>query len=161
MARTPQDQEAKLRAIEDRVYASDQKAVERQHTEGKLTARERVEHLLDPGSFVEEFMMAETQVTDFGMAERRQPTDGVVTGYGAIDGRPVYVFAQDRTVLQGAVGQAHAEKIAATIDAACKVGTPVIGLYDSVGARIQEGLDVTKAIGKIFYANSIASGAVP
>src|SRR5438309_2423770 len=156
-----EEMEAKLRGIEERVLASDQKMVERQHTEGKLTARERIERLLDAGSFIEEFMLAETQVTDFGMAERRQPTDGVVTGYGTVDGRPVYVFSQDRTVLQGAVGQAHAEKIAATIDAACKVGAPVVGLFDSVGARIQEGLDVTKAIGKIFYANSIASGVVP
>jgi methylmalonyl-CoA decarboxylase subunit alpha len=161
MAKSRADLEAKLRAMEERVLASDARMVERQHEEGKLTARERVDRLLDPGSFVEEFMMAETQVADFGMAERRLPTDGVVTGYGTIDGRPVYVFAQDRTVLQGAVGQAHAEKIAHTIDGAARVGAPVIGLYDSVGARIQEGLDVTKAIGKIFYSNSVASGVVP
>ncbi len=135
--------------------------VERQHSEGKLTARERIEALFDPGTFVEEFMLAETQVTDFGMAERRQPTDGVVVGTGRIDGRLVYVFAQDRTVLQGAVGQAHAEKIAYAIDTARKIGVPVVGLYDSVGARIQEGLDVTKAIGRIFHANSLASGAIP
>lgn len=153
--------EARLNATEARVLASDARMVERQHAEGKLTARERVARLLDPGSFVEEFMLAETQVTDFGMAERRLPTDGVVTGYGTVNGRPIYVFAQDRTVLQGAVGQAHAEKIAYVIHTACKVGVPVVGLYDSVGARIQEGLDVTKAIGKVFYANSIASGVVP
>src|SRR5205085_2901709 len=99
--------------------------------------------------------------TDFGMAERRQPTDGVVIGSGKIDGRHVYAHAQDRTVLQGAVGQAHGEKIAYAIHTASKLGIPVIGLFDSVGARIQEGLDVTKAIGKIFYANSLASGLVP
>src|SRR5579884_4344989 len=156
-----EEMEAKLRGIEERVFKSDQKMVERQHSEGKLTARERLERLLDPGSFVEEFMLAETQVTDFGMAERRQPTDGVVTGYGTVDGRPVYVFAQDRTVLQGAVGQAHGEKIAYAVETAAKLGVPVVGLFDSVGARIQEGLDVTKAIGKIFYANSVASGLVP
>jgi acetyl-CoA carboxylase carboxyltransferase component len=156
-----EEMEAKLRGIEERVFKSDQKMVERQHNEGKLTARERVERLLDPGSFVEEFMLAETQVTDFGMAERRQPTDGVVTGYGTVDGRPLYVFAQDRTVLQGAVGQAHGEKIAYAIETAAKLGVPVVGLFDSVGARIQEGLDVTKAIGRIFYANSVASGVVP
>src|SRR6266545_8367196 len=161
MAKSRAELEAKLRELEERVLVSDARMVERQHEEGKLTARERIDRLVDPGSFVEEFMMAETQVTDFGMAERRQPTDGVVTGYGTVEGRPVYVFSQDRTVLQGAVGQAHAEKIAYTIETACKVGVPVVGLYDSVGARIQEGLDVTKAIGKIFYANSIASGAVP
>jgi acetyl-CoA carboxylase carboxyltransferase component len=151
----------RLRTLEERVLTSDARMVERQHAEGKLTARERVTRLLDPGSFVEEFMMAETQVTDFGMAERRQPTDGVVTGYGTVNGRPIYVFAQDRTVLQGAVGQAHGEKIAYVIETACKVGVPVVGLYDSVGARIQEGLDATRAIGRIFYANSIASGVVP
>ena len=161
MSTTREEIEAKLRSIEERVLVSDQRMVERQHTEGKLTARERVEKLLDPGSFVEEFMLAETQVTDFGMAERRLPTDGVVMGYGTIDGRTVYVFAQDRTVLQGAVGQAHGEKIAYAIDTASRVGVPLIGLYDSVGARIQEGLDVTRAIGKIFYANSVASGVVP
>jgi acetyl-CoA carboxylase carboxyltransferase component len=161
MGLSRQDLEAKLRTIEERVLASDVRMVERQHTEGKLTARERVARLLDQGSFVEEFMMAETQVTDFGMAERKQPTDGVVTGYGTVNGRPIYVFAQDRTVLQGAVGQAHGEKIAYVIETACKVGVPVVGLYDSVGARIQEGLDATRAIGRIFYANSIASGAIP
>src|SRR6059058_6076814 len=149
MVKSREELEARLHALEERVLTGDQRAVERQHTEGKLTARERIERLLDPGSFVEEFMMAETQVTDFGMAERRQPTDGVVTGYGTVQGRPIYVFAQDRTVLQGAVGQAHAEKIAYAIDTAAKVGVPLVGLYDSVGARIQEGLDVTKAIGKI------------
>ncbi len=156
-----EEMEAKLRSLEERVLASDARMVERQHTEGKLTARERVARLLDPGSFVEEFMMAETQVTDFGMAERRLPTDGVVTGYGTVNGRPIYVFAQDRTVLQGAVGQAHGEKIAYVIETASRVGVPLVGLYDSVGARIQEGLDATRAIGKIFYANSIASGVVP
>src|SRR5437867_1175612 len=156
-----EDLEAKLRGVEERVLAGDARAIERQHSEGKLTARERIARLLDEGSFVEEFMLAETQVTDFGMAERRQPTDGVVTGAGTVNGRPVYVFAQDRTVLQGAVGQAHAEKIAYAIETAQKIGVPVVGLYDSVGARIQEGLDVTKAIGKIFYANSVASGVVP
>src|SRR5581483_4953802 len=153
--------EARLRSIEERVLTSDARMVERQHSEGKLTARERIEALFDPGTFVEEFMLAETQVTDFGMAERRQPTDGVVVGTGRIDGRLVYVFAQDRSVLQGAVGQAHAEKIAYAIDTARKIGVPVVGLYDSVGARIQEGLDVTKAIGRIFHANSLASGAIP
>ena len=156
-----EEMEARLRSLEERVLTSDARMVERQHTEGKLTARERVARLLDRGSFVEEFMMAETQVTDFGMAERRLPTDGVVTGYGTVNGRPIYVFAQDRTVLQGAVGQAHGEKIAYVIETASRVGVPLVGLYDSVGARIQEGLDATRAIGKIFYANSIASGVVP
>ncbi|HEY3117623.1 MAG TPA: carboxyl transferase domain-containing protein, partial [Chloroflexota bacterium] len=161
MAKSKEELETKLRALEAAVLGGEPAAVERQHSEGKLTARERIERLLDPGSFVEDFMLAETQVTDFGMAERRRPTDGVVTGYGTIEGRLVFVYAQDRTVLQGAVGQAHGEKISYTIDTAAKVGAPVIGLFDSVGARIQEGLDITRAIGKIFYSNSVASGVIP
>jgi acetyl-CoA carboxylase carboxyltransferase component len=153
--------EKKLSQMEKKVLAGDPKAVGKQHDEGKLTARERIAGLLDPGSFVEEFMLAETQCSDFGMAEKRQPTDGVVAGYGKIEGRAVYVFAQDRTVLAGAVGSAHAEKIAYVIQTARRLGVPLIGLYDSVGARIQEGLSVTTAIGKIFFENSITSGAVP
>ncbi len=153
--------EKKLSQMEKKVLAGDPKAVGKQHDEGKLTARERIAGLLDPGSFVEEFMLAETQCSDFGMAEKRQPTDGVVAGYGKIEGRAVYVFAQDRTVLAGAVGSAHAEKIAYVIQTARRLGVPIIGLYDSVGARIQEGLSVTTAIGKIFFENSITSGAVP
>lgn len=161
MPKSTEKLEKKLADIEKKVLQGDPKAVEKQHGEGKLTARERIEKLLDPGSFVEEFMLAETQSVDFGMAEKRQPTDGVVTGYGKIDGRPVYLFAQDRTVLAGTVGSAHAEKIAYVIQTARKLGIPLIGLYDSVGARIQEGLSVTTAIGKIFFENSISSGVIP
>ena len=156
--RSPGQQLAELQA---RVLEGDARAVDKQHGEGKLTARERIDRLVDPGSFTEEFMLAETQCTDFGMAERRQPTDGVVCGFARVDGRPVYLFAQDRTVLAGAVGSAHAEKIANGIRTARSLGMPCIGLYDSVGARIQEGLSVTAAIGQIFFENSIASGAVP
>lgn len=151
----------KLRDIEDRTIAGDAKAVAKQHAEGKLTARERVAELLDSGSFVEEFALAESQSSDFGMAERRRPSDGVITGYGKIDGRRVYVFAQDFTIMAGTVGATHAEKIANGISVARKLGIPVIGLYDSAGARIQEGLDVTRAIGRVFYENTITSGAVP
>lgn len=151
----------KLAEIEKKALEGDPKAAAKQHAEGKLTARERIKKLLDPDSFVEEFMLAETQCADFGMAEKKQPSDGVVSGYGKIDGRPVYLFAQDRTVLAGTVGSAHAEKIAYVIQTARKLGIPLIGLYDSVGARIQEGLSVTTAIGKIFFENSIASGAIP
>jgi len=151
---------SKLAALEERARG-ERKALDKQHAENKLTARERIDKLLDPGSFVEEFMLATTQVTDFGMAEKRQPGDGVVTGFGKIDGRPVYVFAQDRAVLAGTVGSAHAEKIAYVIQTARRLGVPLIGLYDSPGARIQEGLTVTAAIGKIFFENSVTSGAVP
>jgi propionyl-CoA carboxylase beta chain len=106
-------------------------------------------------------MLAETQCTDFGMAEKKLPSDGVVTGFGKVDGRPVYVFSQDRAVLAGTVGSAHAEKIAYVIQTARRLGIPLIGLNDSAGARIQEGLSVTTAIGKIFFENSIASGCIP
>ena len=120
-----------------------------------------METLLDPGTFVEEFMLAETQCTDFGMAQRKHPSDGVVTGFGKIEGRPIYVFSQDRSVMAGSVGSAHAEKIAYVIQTARRLGVPLIGLNDSAGARIQEGLSVTSAIGKIFFENSIASGCIP
>src|SRR5262244_2505177 len=106
-------------------------------------------------------MLAETQCTDFGMAEKSLASDGGVTGFGKIDSRPVYVFAQDRAVLAGTVGSAHGEKIAYAIQSARRLGVPLIGLYDSPGARIQEGLTVTAAIGKIFFENSVTSGAVP
>jgi acetyl-CoA carboxylase carboxyltransferase component len=106
-------------------------------------------------------MLAETQCTDFGMAQKKLPSDGVVTGFGKVDGRPVYVFSQDRAVLAGTVGSAHAEKIAYVIQTARKLGVPLVGLNDSAGARIQEGLSVTTAIGKIFFENSIASGCIP
>lgn len=161
MAQTREDLENKLAGLEKIALDADPKTAAKQRSEGKLTARERIDRLFDSGSFVEEFMLAETQSTDFGMAEKRVPSDGVVTGFGKIDGRPVYVYAQDRSVLAGSVGSAHAEKIAYVIQTARKLGIPVIGLNDSAGARIQEGLSVTSAIGKIFFENSIASGCIP
>ena len=161
MAQSRVDLEKKLAALEQKTFAGDPKTVAKLHEQGNLAARERIDKLLDPGTFVEEFMLAETPCTDFGMAERRQPSDGVVTGFGKIDGRLVYVYSQDRSVLAGSVGAAHAEKIAYVIQSARKTGVPVIGLNDSAGARIQEGLSVTSAIGKIFFENSIASGCVP
>jgi acetyl-CoA carboxylase carboxyltransferase component len=161
MSKSRADLESKLTSLEQKAVNSDPKANAKQHAEGKLTARERIDKLLDPATFVEEFMLAETQCADFGMAEKKEPSDAVVTGCGKIDGRPVYVFAQDRTILAGTVGSAHAEKIAYVILTARKLGIPLIGLYDSVGARIQEGLSVTTAIGKIFFENSIASGVIP
>ena len=161
MAQSREDLEKKLSQREQIALDADPKATARQRAEGKLTARERIDKLLDPGSFVEEFMLAETPCSDFGMAEKRQPSDGVVTGFGKIDGRPVYVYSQDRSVLAGSVGSAHAEKIAYVIQTARKLSVPVIGLNDSAGARIQEGLSVTSAIGKIFFENSIASGCIP
>jgi acetyl-CoA carboxylase carboxyltransferase component len=161
MPKTRSELTKKLHDLEQKALRGDEKAVAKQHAEGKLTARERIEKLLDPGTFIEEFMLAETASTDFGMAARKRPTDGVITGYGKINGRTVYLFAQDFTVIAGTVGSTHAEKIAYVIETARKIGVPVIGLYDSAGARIQEGLDVTKSIGKIFFQNSITSGSVP
>jgi len=161
MAKSTEDLEKQLAALEKTALQGDPKAAAKQRSEGKLSARERIDKLLDAGSFLEEFMLAETQCTDFGMAEKKLPSDGVVTGFGKIDGRSVYVFAQDRSVLAGTVGSTHADKIAYVIQTARRIGVPLIGLYDSPGARIQEGLDVTTAIGKIFFENSIASGVIP
>ncbi|MGH7769407.1 MAG: acyl-CoA carboxylase subunit beta, partial [Candidatus Binatia bacterium] len=161
MSKSREELEKKLAALEHKARNADPKAAAKQHAEGKLTARERIDKLLDPASFVEEFMLAETPCADFGMAEKKTPSDGVVMGFGKVDGRPVYVYSQDRAVLAGSVGSAHAEKIAYAIQTARKLGVPVIGLNDSAGARIQEGLSVTASIGKIFFENSISSGSIP
>src|SRR3970040_1127886 len=135
MAQSREDLEKKLAALEQVALDADPKTAAKQRAEGKLTARERVDKLVDPGTFVEEFMLAETQCSDFGMAEKRLPSDGVVTGFGKIDGRPVYVYSQDRSVLAGSVGSAHAEKIAYVIHTARELGVPVIGLNDPARAR--------------------------
>src|SRR5437870_5900649 len=161
MSKSKEDLEKKLSALQRSALQGDAKVAARLKSDGKLTARERVDKLLDAGSFIEEFMLAETQCTDFGMADKKLPSDGVITGSGKIDGRPVYVFAQDRSILAGTVGSAHAERVAYVIQTARKLGVPMIGLWDSAGARIQEGLSVTTAIGKIFFENSINSGSIP
>ncbi len=161
MSKSREELEKKLAALEQAALQGDPKVVAKLKSESKLTCRERIDKLLDPGSFIEEFMLAETQCSDFGMAEKKQPSDGVVTGFGKIDGRPVYVFAQDRSILAGTVGSTHAEKIAYVIQTARRLGVPLIGLWDSAGARIQEGLSVTAAIGKVFFENSISSGTIP
>jgi propionyl-CoA carboxylase beta chain len=137
------------------------KRIEAQHAKGKLTARERLEVLLDPGSFEEWDMFVEHRSTDFGMDESRVPGDGVVTGFGAIDGRLVFVFSQDFTVFGGSLSEAHAEKICKIMDAAMKVGAPVIGLNDSGGARIQEGVASLGGYAEVFQRNVLASGVVP
>ena len=130
MSKSRADLEKKLASLEQKALDADAKASAKQRAEGRLTARERLDKLLDPGTFVEEFMLAETQCADFGMAEKKLPSDGVVTGFGKIDGRPVYVFSQDRAMLAGSVGSAHAEKIAYVIQTARKLGVPLIGLND-------------------------------
>src|SRR5438105_4526491 len=132
-----------------------------QHEKGKLTARERVEVLLDPDSFEEWDMFVEHRSHDFGMAEQKVPGDGVVTGYGTINGRLVFVFSQDFTVFGGSLSEAHAEKICKIMDQAMNVGAPVIGLNDSGGARIQDGVASLAGYAEVFERNVLASGVVP
>jgi len=138
-----------------------QKRIDAQHAKGKLSARERLELLLDEGSFEEWDMFVEHRCADFGMAEQKIPSDGVVTGYGMINGRLVFVFSQDFTVFGGALSEAHAEKICKVMDQAMKVGAPVIGLNDSGGARIQEGVASLGGYAEVFQRNVLASGVVP
>ena len=138
-----------------------QKRIDAQHAKGKLTARERLEVLLDEGSFEELDMYVEHNATEFGMAGQVYPGDGVVTGSGTINGRLVYVFSQDFTVFGGAVSERHAQKICKVMDNAMKVGAPIIGLNDSGGARIQEGVASLGGYAEIFQRNVLASGVVP
>ena len=135
--------------------------IEKQHAKKKLTARERIDYLLDEGSFEEMGLMVTHRTTDFGMEKEIYFGDGVVTGYGTIDGRLVYVYAQDFTVFGGALSETHAEKICKIMDLAMKVGAPVIGLNDSGGARIQEGVRSLGGYADIFYRNVLSSGVVP
>lgn len=135
--------------------------VQQQHKRGKLTARERLDLLLDEGSFVELDRFVVHRATDFGLAEEKYPGDGVVTGYGRIDGRLVYVFSQDFTVFGGSLSETFAEKICKIMDLAMKTGSPVIGLNDSGGARIQEGVVSLGGYADIFLRNTLASGVIP
>ncbi len=135
--------------------------IEKQHAKGKLTARERIALLLDRGSFEEIGMLKEHRCHDFGMEAQQFPGDGVVTGFGTIDGRLVFVFAQDFTVFGGALSETHAEKICRIMDLAVENGAPVIGLNDSGGARIQEGVNSLGGYAEIFYRNTLASGVIP
>ncbi|MDV2580899.1 acyl-CoA carboxylase subunit beta [Alkalibacillus haloalkaliphilus] len=135
--------------------------IQKQRDKGKMTARERIDYLLDPGSFVELNPFIEHRVTDFGMDGKEVPGEGVVTGYGTVNGRPIYLFAQDFTVYGGALGEMHGKKIAAVMDLAAKNGTPFIGLNDSGGARIQEGVASLDGYGHVFYRNSVYSGVIP
>ena len=137
------------------------KRVDAQHKRGKLTARERLDLLLDPGSFEEWDMFVEHRSTDFGMEKNTIPGDGVVTGHGTINGRSVFVFAQDFTVFGGSLSETHSEKICKVMDQAMKVGAPVIGINDSGGARIQEGVSALAGYGEVFYRNVMSSGVVP
>src|SRR5438034_9740978 len=133
-------------------------AIERQHARGKLTARERLELLLDPGSFVETDMLTRHRLGTFGLDKHRPYTDGVVTGWGTIDGRKVFVFSQDFTVFGGSMGEVQAEKICKIMDLAVATGAPIVGINDSGGARIQEGAASLAGYGHIFDRNVRASG---
>jgi len=151
-----------LQAKRDRArLGGGQSRIDLQHAKGKLTARERLEVLLDKDSFEEWDMLVEHRCSDFGMHDSKVPGDGVVTGYGTIDGRLVFVFSQDFTVFGGALSEAHAEKICKVMDQAVKVGAPIIGLNDSGGARIQEGVVSLGGYAEVFQRNVLASGVVP
>jgi propionyl-CoA carboxylase beta chain len=149
------------RRNDEAVHAGSARAVEKQHAKGKLTARERIELLLDEGSFTELDELARHRSTNFGLDAERPYGDGVVTGYGTVDGRQVCVFAQDFTVFGGSLGEVFGEKIVKVMDLALKIGCPVIGINDSGGARIQEGVVSLGLYGEIFYRNVIASGVIP
>ncbi|HXV73694.1 MAG TPA: carboxyl transferase domain-containing protein, partial [Sphingomonadales bacterium] len=138
-----------------------EKRIKAQHERGKLTARERIHLLLDEGSFEEFDMFVEHRSADFGMEAQKVPGDGVVTGHGLINGRHVYVFSQDFTVFGGSLSESHAEKICKIMDMAMKNGVPVIGLNDSGGARIQEGVASLAGYAEVFQRNILASGVIP
>ena len=135
--------------------------IKKQHDAGKKTARERLDMLFDPNTFVEVDAFVTHRCTEFDMAETEAPGEGVVCGYGTVDGRLVYAYAQDFTVIGGSLGEMHAAKICKVMDMAMKMGAPIIGINDSGGARIQEGIDALKGFGDIFYRNTLASGVIP
>ena len=149
------------RRVDEAVHAGSARAVEKQHARGKKTARERIEMLLDEGSFVELDELARHRSTNFGLEQTRPYGDGVVTGYGTVDGRQVCVFAQDFTVFGGSLGEVFGEKIVKVMDLAMKIGCPVVGINDSGGARIQEGVVSLGLYGEIFFRNVRASGVIP
>src|SRR4249920_2194972 len=153
------EQLAKLK--EEARTPGNEASVRRQHERGKLTARERIELLLDPGSFVELDMLARHRAHGFGIEQNRPLTDGVVTGWGEVDGRKVFVFSQDFTIFGGALGEVYAEKIHKVMDLAESTGAPLVGLNDGGGARIQEGVVSLASYGGIFHRNVKASGVIP
>src|SRR5881409_2411711 len=149
------------RRTRDALLGGGEERLRRQHDEGKLSARERAEQLLDPGSFVELDRFKTHRCSDFGMTERRILGDGVVTGHGTIDGRRMFVFSQDFTVFGGSLSGAFAEKVCKVMDLAMRTGCPVIGINDGGGARVQEGVVSLAGYGDIFLRNVLASGVVP
>ncbi len=161
MSRLDRVEERLRRLNEQALKGGGDERIERQHADGKLTARERLDVLLDKGSFVELDRLRVHDCTDFGMADKRFPGDAVVTGHGKVNGRPVAVFSQDFTVFGGTLSRVFAEKVCKVMDLALRVGMPIIGLNDSGGARIQEGVDSLGGYADIFLRNTLASGVVP
>jgi propionyl-CoA carboxylase beta chain len=161
MSQTTAEKIAELRRRREQARTGDQAANQKQHERGKLTARERIELLLDPGSFVELDAFAVHRTAVFGMERRRPLGDGVITGHGTIDGRPVCLFAQDFTIFGGSLGEVFAEKICKVMDLALRMGVPCIGINDSGGARIQEGVVSLGGYAEIFYRNVVSSGVIP
>ena len=159
--KTTQQRIEDLRRRREQARTTDLQAAEKQHSRDKLTARERIDALLDPGSFVELDAFAVHRTAAFGMEKRKPLGDGVITGHGTVDGRPICVFAQDFTVFGGSLGEVFAEKICKVMDLALRMGVPCIGLNDSGGARIQEGVVSLGGYAEIFYRNVMASGVIP
>jgi acetyl-CoA carboxylase carboxyltransferase component len=162
LAKTHQDESDRLASLESRAEAGGgPKAVERHHQRGKLTARERLALLFDPGSFCEVNKLAESQAVDFGMQAKKVPGDGVVTGFGTVAGRLVFAYSQDVTVLGGSVGTIHGQKICRIMDEAIKVKAPLVALNDSGGGRLHEGFFASKGVAGMFFRNTAASGLIP
>lgn len=159
---TVQEKIEDLKARQEKIkLGGGEKRIAKQHEKGKCTARERIEKLFDEGTFVELDQFVTHRCVNFGMDKKELPGEGVVTGYGTVDGRLVYAFAQDFTVEGGSLGEMHAAKICKVLDLSLKMGAPIIGINDSGGARIQEAVDALAGYGKIFYKNTLASGVVP
>ncbi len=157
-----EDKLKELRQLEEKVrQMGGEKAVAKHKAKGKLTARERLKLLFDKGTFREIDMFVEHRCVNFGMKEVDIPSDGVITGHGLVDGRPVFAFSQDFTARAGSLGEMHSRKICKVMDLAMKAGVPFVGMNDSGGARIQEGVDALSGYGQIFYRNSVASGVIP
>ena len=161
-AKTHQGELERLASLEQRAeQGGGPEAIARHHQRGKLTARERLDLLFDRGSFVEVNRLAESQAVDFGMQAKKVPGDGVVTGFGTVDGRPVFAYAQDVTVLGGSVGTIHGEKICRIMDEALKVKAPLVALNDSGGGRLHEGFFASRGVAGMFFRNTAASGVIP
>jgi acetyl-CoA carboxylase carboxyltransferase component len=161
-AKTHQGELERLASLEQRAeQGGGAEAIARHHQRGKLTARERLDLLFDRGSFVEVNRLAESQAVDFGMQAKKVPGDGVVTGFGMVDGRPVFAYAQDVTVLGGSVGTIHGEKICRIMDEALKVKAPLVALNDSGGGRLHEGFFASRGVAGMFFRNTAASGVIP